>query len=281
MFYEVKLRSVGVVIVALGLAAGQGLAQKDEGLRRTVAITGMSRSFLGVGVVEVSAERAKTLKLQETYGVEVTRVDEDSPAAKAGVAAQDVVESFNGEKVLGVEQFIRLVRETPPGREIKLGVNRDGRRITVPVQIESRRMRMVEVGDMHVALPAPPAIPEIPMPPRPAGFRTGALGIEVEALRDQLADFFGVKEGVLVRQVSRDSAADRAGMRAGDVITAVGDKQVSTPVEVTRALTGAPDTNVTVTVMRNRKQVPLAVKLDDDSQPARIRGRSVRLPQEE
>src|SRR5262249_42558508 len=70
-------------------------------------------SFLGVGIQEVDADRAKALRLREEAGVEVTRVDPDSPAEKAGLKEGDVITEYNGQKVEGLEQFSRMVRETP------------------------------------------------------------------------------------------------------------------------------------------------------------------------
>lgn len=82
------------------------------------------RSFLGVGVKEIDEERAKALKLRDEYGVEVTNVEEDSPASKAGLKTGDVVLEYNGQRVEGTEQFVRFVRETPTGRTVKLLVSR-------------------------------------------------------------------------------------------------------------------------------------------------------------
>src|SRR3979409_1350361 len=66
-------------------------------------------SFLGIGVTEVDSERAKALNLKEERGVEITRVEEDSPAARAGLKTGDVVLEYGGQRVEGTEQFVRLV----------------------------------------------------------------------------------------------------------------------------------------------------------------------------
>ena len=82
-----------------------------------------SGSFLGIGVQEIDSERAKALNLREERGVEVTRVEDDSPAAKGGIQTGDVVLEYNGDRVEGVEEFMRMVRETPPGRDVKLSIS--------------------------------------------------------------------------------------------------------------------------------------------------------------
>ncbi len=83
-------------------------------------------TYLGVSLAEIDANRAKELKLKEDYGAEITRVEDGSPAEKAGVKPGDVVQEYNGQRVEGMEQFGRMVRETPAGREVKLTVSRDG-----------------------------------------------------------------------------------------------------------------------------------------------------------
>ncbi len=97
-----------------------------------------TQSFLGVGVAELTANRSRELKLKDEHGVEVTRIEDDSAAAKAGIKQGDVVLEFDGQRVEGTEQFIRLVRETPAGREVKLAISRNGARQNLSVAMGSR-----------------------------------------------------------------------------------------------------------------------------------------------
>lgn len=106
-----------------------------------IKIYGLGGSFLGVGVQEINSERSKALKLKDEYGVEITRVDDDSPAAKAGLKVHDVVLEYNGQRVEGTEQFVRFVRETPAGRTVKLAINRAGSNQTLAATIGSRNRR--------------------------------------------------------------------------------------------------------------------------------------------
>src|SRR5438876_3865841 len=103
-----------------------------------VVIQNAGSSFLGVGVSDIDSERAKALNLKEERGVEVKNVDEDSPAAKAGVKVADVVLEYNGQRVEGTEQFVRYVRETPVGRAVKLLISRNGANQTLTPTIGSR-----------------------------------------------------------------------------------------------------------------------------------------------
>ncbi len=258
-------------------------AQKvEEGSRRgPVFMAGGNRGFLGVGVVEVTAERAKALKLIDEHGVEITRVDDDSPAARAGLKPQDIVLEYQGQRVEGVEQFVRLVRETPSGREVKLQVFRAGKAVPVVAALESRRVRMIEVGDVQVAIPTisvmPPEIHIGDLRRGTAHGSTSALGIEAERLESQLAEYFGVREGVLVRSVVPASSAGKAGIKAGDVITKVGESKVSTPAELVRQLRAAEGRSASLSLVRERKPMAVSVQLEAETESGRPKARAVRV----
>jgi serine protease Do len=232
---------------------------------------GMGTSFLGVSVREIDSDRAKELKLREEAGVEITRVEDDSPAAKSGLKVGDAILAYNGQRVEGIEQFSRFVRETPTGREVKLQISRDGNSQTVPAKLGSRKMfgmaamPGVPVAPMtRIEIPAIAGMPDLPR--TVMMWRTSSLGIEAEALHGQMADFFGVKDGVLIRSVMKDTPASKAGLKAGDVIVKVGDSKVSTPNEVTSALRSLRDkkTTVPIVVMRDHKETTLTATIDED-----------------
>ena len=111
-------------IAALGLGTagfsfGQDVAPRARtATNRSIHIYSSGGSYLGIGVAEVDAERAKALNLKEVRGVEVKSVDDNSPAAKAGLKEGDVVLEYNGQRIEGTEQFVRLVRETPVDRQV-------------------------------------------------------------------------------------------------------------------------------------------------------------------
>jgi serine protease Do len=235
-----------------------------------------SQSFLGVGVAEITSSRARDLKLGEEHGVEITRVEDDSAAAKAGLKVGDVVLEYQGQRVEGMEQFIRLVRETPAGREVKMTISRNGSTQTVPVVMGSQRGaarlgRDAEWFDMP-AMPSMPAMP--PMPDLPRVFTTWSssmLGIEAEGLTEQLGEYFGVKEGVLVRSVAKGSAAEKAGIKAGDVLVKVDQTKVTSPSEVTSAVHAArPRTTFPVDIIRDRHPLTLNVTMDNDRSEQRL-----------
>jgi serine protease Do len=235
-----------------------------------------SGSFLGVFLQEVGPDRAKALKLPDEEGVEITGIEPNSPAAAAGLMVGDVVVKYNGQDVEGMEQFGRLVRETPAGREVKLQIVRNG----------NVQMLTAKVGARPSGAAALPYFPQVPTPPEPPlqnlpntlqnlpntpqnlpntlRLYNGArvMGVEVEPLSGQLADFFGVKEGVLVRAVTKSSEAERAGIKAGDVITSVGGARVTNGAEISAQLRAARVSSIPVTLMRDHREMTVSVPLD-------------------
>jgi serine protease Do len=221
---------------------------------------------LGVKLVDVNADRVGRLKLSEERGVEVVYVEEGSPAASAGIKPGDVILSYNGENVLGTQQFIRLVRETPPGRKVKIQLWRDSK----------PQSTIATIGALPTNAPAIPAhlanfnFPDmrgVNMPDIPSilmVWTNSAIGVECEPVDSQLAQYFGVKQGVLVRSVAKDSVAERAGLKAGDVLTSVGGRSLTNPEDLRRILR-QPGRPVPVSLVREHKQLTLTVtpSLDD------------------
>ncbi len=250
------------ITVALGcgsLQAGQASTPRVRTVQ-AMAVPG----FIGVGLAEIDGERAKALKLTEVAGVEVTRVEEDSPAEKAGLQVGDVVLEYNGEKVESMAQFSRLVRETPPGREVKLRISRNGQTQDLTVKVGSRRPGGYMGGDVGMALPHI-EIPPLPDIPRSyMSWRSTMLGVEAEAIDSQLAEYFGVKEGVLVRYVIKDTPADKAGLKAGDVIIKVDGSKVVTPGDVSSHIRASLRSKKTfpLVVVRDHKEMTVNVTID-------------------
>lgn len=259
-----------MALLAVPLLAGAQEAPRApwEDALRLAGVT--SQSYLGVGVQEISADRAKALKLKEEYGVEITRVEDDSPASRAGLQVKDVVLEYNGQRVEGTEQFIRLVRETPGNRNVRLLVVRNGNTQTIQAAIGSRKPVVISALPLEAWKSKVPEF-EFSMPDVPKAtmsWRSSMLGVEAESLGEsQLAEFFGVKEGVLVRSVMRNSAAEKAGFKAGDVILKVNEEKVATPRDVTAAIRSARSSgkdNITALVMRDKKETSMTIPLEDE-----------------
>lgn len=256
------------VLVSLMAASWVIPAAVGQGPRRAnvVTVQRSGTSYLGIGAVEVTSERAKALNLKEDRGVEVAHVEEDSPAAKAGVKTGDVVLEYNGEKVEGVDQLIRFVRETPPGRQVTMVVWRGGSTQNLTMMVAARKNTIIETPNGPITVPVPPMPPMPPfeIPRFEMSWQSPLIGIEGESLvpQGQLADFFGVQDGVLVKSVIKNSPAEKAGIRAGDVIVKVDDSKVTSPREITSVLrSNRNKSSFTVTVVRNKKEMPVTVTI--------------------
>jgi len=232
-------------------------------------------SWLGVETREVSSEKAKDLKLSAERGVVLERIVPDSPAAKAGLKENDVVTEINGQHVEGVTQFRRMIREIPAGRSVQLTVWRDGRAQTLNVTLgkaEDRHSEWMKAapGTFAFRVPEIPESVEIPNIPEMdwggmllPGMRP-RLGIDAEDLSGQLGTFFGAPdgEGVLVREVNPGSPAEKAGVKAGDVITKINDERVRSIGDLHAKLAAKHDDKaVKLGVLRNRSEINLTVEV--------------------
>lgn len=279
------MRHTYLIATALLVSAGLTLsAQQAPRARRFIGTPvivdseSSGHSYLGIGVADLNSDRVQALKLKDDRGVEITQVDQDAPAGKAGIKQNDVIVAFNGTPVESAEQFKRLMRETPPGRTVSLDIMRDGQQQSVKVQLADRKkfessMWPREPHDFAFAPPAVAPVPPMPpMPAMPAFPRTWeqtiirartTSGVTLESLSPQLGDYFGVKdgEGMLVRSVQKGSTAESAGLRAGDVIVRAGDQKITDSSDWNDALRGARGQKIAVVIMRDKKEQTLSMSV--------------------
>lgn len=229
-------------------------------------------SYLGVDTQDVTSDRLGALHLKDERGVEVTMVDQDAPAGKAGLKEHDVILSINDQQVQSVEQLRRLIREIPAGRTISIGISRDGQPVTLHAQLAERN-KMPDMNfnfhgpniNMPVVRIPPINIPEIDVPNIIVVHAPRSSGMMIENLTPQLGEFFGVKggNGVLVRSVERGSRAEQAGIRAGDVIVKINGSAVNDCSDFSRLLRSRTSTKATVVVMRDRREQTLTLNLPE------------------
>jgi C-terminal processing protease CtpA/Prc len=227
-------------------------------------------SYLGVDISDVTTERLSALKLKEEKGVEVTMVDQDAPAGKAGIKEHDVILTMNGASIESGAQLRRMIHEMPPGRIVTFGLSRDGQPMTVKVQLADKHQEFSMTGhnmkDFHVQIPDI-HIPDIDIPSINMVVVTSSArsGLTVENITPQLGEFFGVKNGngVLVRAVEKGSRAEKAGFRAGDVIVKVNDQPVHDTGDFSHAVRSRNGAAVSVGVMRDKKEQNLNLALPD------------------
>jgi serine protease Do len=259
-------------LAAVAIAASLSIPAHAQATARAHDAQVFMRSespYLGIGGQDITSDRAKALKLKEEHGAEVTTVYPDTAASKAGLQTGDVVLEYNGQRVEGWQQLQRLVSETPVGREVKIVVWRNGSSQTLTAAIGPRKEATLEVGPRVFTMPnmrvEPMEPPAFPMPEFRTFTSNRALGIFGEPLRteSQLAEFFGVKDGILVRSVTKSSAAEKAGIKAGDVITKIDDATVSSPADISSKLrAGASKRTFNLTVVRNHKEMPISVTIE-------------------
>jgi len=261
-----------LVIAPFGsrVLAQSGQDRPNERARDFMVLAGRG-SEIGVQVAE-----------GKTEGVVVEEVRPESPAEKAGLKRADVIVEFDGERVRSTRQFGRLVQETPPGKTVKATIIRDGRRQSVEITPKEGRGALSERftidGDMlRRQLPDLDAwrgqLPrgfnfDFDLPGMLSGRR---LGVTVDALTDQLAQYFGAKSGVLVTSVADGSAASRAGLKAGDVITSIDGQSIRSTEDLIRAMRDAKEDEVTIEIVRDKKTSTLKATLEGPSS-RRIRG---------
>ncbi len=300
------------IVAATGLTAGAAVQsatkdkekaapEKDRKVRIIERFGPGTRVFAAIGPgprLGVTLKEVTGDKQQGTGGALVNEVDEDSPAAKAGLKSGDVIVEFDGERVRGVRQLQRLVSETPVGRPAKVVVMRDGKRVELSATLEEREWPDVigldseklrgeigrgvreglrglrefrwEVPEFRWETPQPGRRFDFRIEPRGPMFEwspgAGRLGVTVQEMGDQLREHFGAEAGVLVTSVSPDSAAARAGIKAGDVITTVAGKKIETTGDLVRAVRAADnDAEVEIGIVRDRKAQTLKVRLEGAS----------------
>jgi serine protease Do len=228
---------------------------------------GSGSSYLGVDIADVSGERLSELKLKEEHGAEVTMVDQDAPAGKAGLHEHDVIISMNGNAVESAAQLRRMIKETPSGRIVSLGISRDGQPMTIKVQLADRHKSVSWTPENHeykFEMPQLPPMPDIDIPISVVIAHSSLRsGLMVENITPQLGEFFGVKggKGVLVRTVEKGSRGEKAGFRAGDVIVKVNDQVVHDSSDFTHSLRETRGESATITLVRDKKEQTLTITL--------------------
>jgi serine protease Do len=273
----------GIALVAI-LKAPAVYGQRDDvpdRRARELAMLSGRGSALGVTVRDVRPAEAGG---DRTAGVLIDEVRPGSPADKAGLARGDIVVEFDGERVRSARQFSRLVQETAPGRAVKAVMLRDGARRNIEITLAGdadRRAELMIHGDLgdymrdlgrdlgRLGDRLPPFNFNFDFDLPLAGRR---LGVSVEELTSQLAAYFGAKDGVLVTSVADGSAASRAGLKAGDVITSINGQSVRSREDLLRGLREAPDSDeVTIAIVRDKKDSTVKAKIEAPRRTSRGR----------
>jgi S1-C subfamily serine protease len=239
-----------------------------------------------VDLKDISDDQVSVLKLKDSHGAEITRVDHDGPAGKMGLRERDVVIQMNGVTIEGEDHIRRMLSATAPGQKITLLISRDGQQLTVSAPMADRVDLEHRTWVEHVVPQAPAnALPsdEASVAGSVAQPGSGApaskygksflgsllttptyTGVVLERVGAQLAMYFGVPNGagLLVRNVENNSPAAMAGLRAGDVVFKVDSKNVGSMSDWTKVIKEAKGRPVQVVVQRDRAQVTMMLTPD-------------------
>jgi serine protease Do len=280
--YPISLLSA--IILTAGIAFAQQPAPAppsppDEPLDQSFSILIDGGAFLGVYAENISRENMGRYHVSQVRGVGVTQVVKDSPAEKAGLRKDDVILRLDGENISSVRKLNRLVSEMAPDQSVRVSFSRGGAEQEVTATVGKRsnqsfagdlfkggpRVWKFEGPDMKDFKWEAPFIDrgDLANPGDLSMFLNNSrrIGVSTMSLTKQLADYFGVAEGkgVLVTSVTDDGPAAKAGLRAGDVITAVDGEAVDSPGDISRAINGKKDGEVTLTIVRNKSQQTIRV----------------------
>ena len=236
--------------------AGKKKHKKHSKMRQIIHRSG---AFLGVNMQELTDESRKGLDIKVKNGVLIT-VIEDSPADKAGIEDGDVIVKFGRKKVTSPEQLIELVQDADVGDEVKIELYRDDESMKVEVTLgdwaDRSTLSFVVPDDFEF------------VPSFVSSLRPFRLGVRVSELDEDLAPYFGVEEGegLLVLGVSDESAAEGAGVKAGDVIVEIEGSEIRSVGDIHEAMSemDAGD-EFEITVVRKKKNVKLDGKMTEHS----------------
>jgi serine protease Do len=264
-------------LAAIILTTGIGFAQQgaspdtlDEPFENSLSVFIDGAGFLGVYAEDINRENMSRYNLSQVRGVGVTQVIKDSPAEKAGLRKSDVILRIDGENVTSVRRLNRLVSEMAPDHTVRLTISRGGSEQDITATIGKRKaFNMVQgfpLEDSKIWKWEGPLLDKGILDNRDGDltFALGnsrRIGVSTMQLTKQLADYFGIADGkgILVTSVSEDGPAAKAGVKAGDVITAIEGEPVDSPGDISRVINRKKEGDVALTIIRNKTQQTIRV----------------------
>jgi serine protease Do len=206
--------------VGIGFAVPSAFARPIiEQLKATGKV---ERGWIGARIQPVTDALAEAVGLDKSRGAMIATIDQASPAAQAKLEPGDVILTYDGKPIDRSRQLPLLVASTPPEKTVKLSIWRDRKERDVALKVAALDPNRP---------PPPPPEPEKPKPPP----SVDALGLKLAKLTGDLRKQFALADaakGVVIIEIPANSAAAAQGLRAGDLIVAIGRSAVATPEEV-------------------------------------------------
>jgi S1-C subfamily serine protease len=237
--------------------------------------------WLGVYIQDIDEDMAEFEDLPSTDGVLVSGIIDGSPAEEAGLKEGDVIVKFDGQDVRSVRRLTNMIEDTKPKTKVDIEILRDGNPRVLACQIGASDSDVWMFGDndWNYAVPRAPRAPrapdalDTPRPPRAYSFSLGQLsssyiGVGLLEMSEQLAAAMSAADGgALINEIEKDSPAEKAGLKAGDVIVEIDHKKIEDNDDVRRAIQKKKDGEVaTVRVLRGKnedKTVDVTVESND------------------
>jgi len=247
-----KRVSKELLIVGLALSLCFGLATAKSKKASKVA-------WMGVFTQTVDRDLADVFDLKIKYGAIVNEVVEDSPADDAGVKEDDVIIAINGSKITDADELTDEVREMEPGDEIVVTIMRDNNEEEITLALGSRKLKWSGLRDIY----------EHDGHKYSFSFHSESqsyIGVSITGLSEQLGEYFGVDDGtgVLITEVEDESPAEDAGLKAGDVIIAVGGEEVENSSDVQEIIRDREEgEKVNISVIRDKSEKEFAVEIGE------------------
>jgi serine protease Do len=239
--------------------------------------------WLGVQLQPVDEDLRDALQLEGDDGALVSEVVDGSPAEKAGVENGDVVVELDGRRVTSVNWLVRQIRLADPGDEVVLAVVRDGDRKELSVVLGEREEPSAWVERPRAVRPPRSGMrmfgPEGPLMELEQLVGGPRLGVETRNLDPDLAGYFGVDpdDGLLIVNVLPDTPAESAGLRSGDILTAVDGKKVDSPGELRDLVLEREGETVKVEIVRHGDRQTIDVTLEEADRPSSMERSFMRM----
>jgi hypothetical protein len=250
---EEQMRRMNITVLVLLLPLTFFLlATTTSTITKSTSFSAKDRGWLGVSIKDLDYDMLDALGLKDKRGTMVINVHPDSPADKAGIKEDDIIIEFDGKEIHDSDDLRRAVRRTRSGDMVKVKLVRQGQEQELEVKMERRRtadyfsFKGFPRFDLHISV-------------------RGSLGIQVQNLNPELGEYFGIKDGkgVLILKVRKDSAAEKAGFQAGDVIVKIDGKKVD-DIEELQEIFGDAEKGekLNFEIVRKKKKLALSAELD-------------------